>query len=283
MLRPSWEKAYYRCAEAWAKMGELPEALAINQAGLRACSEHPDLVKQLRELQGIISGSAPPPEPGKLDPGRTATPAVDHPRTPAKDPGLSSGPSGKDRAHKDSGPVTTGRSKEKRGKKPSGSAPNTGGAPPSKKQPAAELQPPKKTESSLPPPGNAVPSQPHTKTDATLQPPKDTLPATPYTKFEPLSVPVVSWELSTRQLLQSCREVELQFLTPDTYTQHSSAWEGLEQPPRPDPTPVTDPSTIRDPMLSAQFDEIWCPILADSKESGSIIPPLFHYLPPQVN
>ena len=56
VLRPSWEKAYYRCAEAWAKMGELPEALAINQAGLRACSEHPDLVKQLRELQGIISG-----------------------------------------------------------------------------------------------------------------------------------------------------------------------------------------------------------------------------------
>lgn len=157
--------------------------------------------------------------------------------------------------------MTTGRSKEKRGKKPSGSAPNTGGAPPSKKQPAAELQPPKKTESSLPPPGNAVPSQPHTKTDATLQPPKDTLPATPYTKFEPLSVPVVSWELSTRQLLQSCREVELQFLTPDTYTQHSSAWEGLEQPPglTPplSPTPAPSGTPCCPPSLTRSGAPFW--------------------------
>ena len=56
MLRPVWEKAYFRCAEAWAKMGEVSEALAINQAGLRACSDHSDLEKQLRELQGIVSG-----------------------------------------------------------------------------------------------------------------------------------------------------------------------------------------------------------------------------------
>ena len=237
----------------------------------------------------ILSG--PPLEPRKADLGKTASPPSPTKDYKAENQGRGNGPPSRERSmagNKDSRSSVDsggGRSKEKRGKKTSDSTRNTGTVPTAKKQPAeaaAQLQPPKKTVSSLQPPvvtaPSQLPSQPPTKTVAT---PKETVPATPYTKFEPLSVPVVSWEISTQQLLQHCQEVQLQFLTPAIYTQHSSAWESLEPPPRPTPQPTTIPETIREPMLSAQFDEIWCPILADSKESGSIIPPLFHYLPPQ--
>ncbi len=50
VLRSGWEKAYYRCSEAWAKLGEPKVALIINREGLRECIESGDLHKQSAEL-----------------------------------------------------------------------------------------------------------------------------------------------------------------------------------------------------------------------------------------
>ena len=51
MLKPGWEKAYYRCAEAWGKLGEPAMALTINKEGVRECSEAGDLSRQTAVLQ----------------------------------------------------------------------------------------------------------------------------------------------------------------------------------------------------------------------------------------
>ena len=52
VLKPEWEKAYYRCAEAWIKLGNIPAAVSVNHSGQRLCIEHSDLDRQLKELQG---------------------------------------------------------------------------------------------------------------------------------------------------------------------------------------------------------------------------------------
>lgn len=55
VLREDWHKAYYRCADAWNKLGSLNKALAINERGRRMCSERADLDKQWKELQAATA------------------------------------------------------------------------------------------------------------------------------------------------------------------------------------------------------------------------------------
>ena len=51
VLKPSWEKPYYRCAESLCKLGDLATALTINSAGRSMCELQGDLERQHSELQ----------------------------------------------------------------------------------------------------------------------------------------------------------------------------------------------------------------------------------------
>ncbi len=51
VLRENWEKAYYRCADAWSKLGEMGRALSINERGQRMCRDKADLERQSKEIQ----------------------------------------------------------------------------------------------------------------------------------------------------------------------------------------------------------------------------------------
>ena len=53
MLKPSWEKPYYRCAESLYKLGDLATALTINSAGRSMCEQQGDLERQQSELQQL--------------------------------------------------------------------------------------------------------------------------------------------------------------------------------------------------------------------------------------
>ncbi len=101
----------------------------------------------------------------------------------------------------------------------------------------------------------------------------------PFQDFENLPVPTIHPSISTSVLQRMCRQVKLQGFLPYMYTTHCAAWELYESAHVPPPQPKTDPTTIRDPMLSAYFDEIWCPIPADSKEAEFFLPPTFSYMP----
>ena len=103
-------------------------------------------------------------------------------------------------------------------------------------------------------------------------------PSEPFTNFETLCCPTVGNQVSMEQLRQYCKEVKLNTLIPSTYTTQSQPWEQLETPWVPPPLPTTDRTAVYEPM-TAHFDEIWCPILADVKGSENIVPPTFHYLP----
>lgn len=53
MLKPSWEKPYYRCAESLCKLGDLSTAVTINSAGRSMCETLGDLERQQAELQQL--------------------------------------------------------------------------------------------------------------------------------------------------------------------------------------------------------------------------------------
>ena len=53
MLKPSWEKPYYRCAESLCKLGDLATALTINSAGRSMCEQQGELERQHLELQQL--------------------------------------------------------------------------------------------------------------------------------------------------------------------------------------------------------------------------------------
>lgn len=57
VLKPEWEKPYYRCAEAWIKLGDINNALTVNVSGRTACSERADLDKQYKEIQTLITAA----------------------------------------------------------------------------------------------------------------------------------------------------------------------------------------------------------------------------------
>ena len=57
VLKPEWEKPYFRCAEAWIKLGEIGNALTVNVSGRTTCSERADLDKQYKELQTLLTAT----------------------------------------------------------------------------------------------------------------------------------------------------------------------------------------------------------------------------------
>ena len=57
VLRPDWEKPYYRCAEAWLRLGDVNTAVAVNKSGREACSERVDLERQYKEVQDLITAA----------------------------------------------------------------------------------------------------------------------------------------------------------------------------------------------------------------------------------
>lgn len=100
----------------------------------------------------------------------------------------------------------------------------------------------------------------------------------PYTGFEKLYCPQLLPRHSLEQLRELSATAPRTTLQASVYTTHSSEWEKYEPRPAATPTIKTDPSAITEPMASAVFDEIWCPVLADVAESDSIILPTFHYV-----
>lgn len=99
-----------------------------------------------------------------------------------------------------------------------------------------------------------------------------------YTGFEKLYCPQLLPKHNMSQLRELCSAASLTLLHSNVYTSHSTDWEKHEPHPPATPTLKTDPAAITDPMPSAVFDEIWCPILADVAESDSIVLPTFHYV-----
>jgi hypothetical protein len=53
VLKPSWEKPYYRCAESLCKLGDLATALTINTTGRSMCEQQGELERQHSELQQL--------------------------------------------------------------------------------------------------------------------------------------------------------------------------------------------------------------------------------------
>lgn len=52
VLHPTWEKPYYRCAEAWHRLGEITFAVEINELGQILASSSADLSSQLHHFTG---------------------------------------------------------------------------------------------------------------------------------------------------------------------------------------------------------------------------------------
>lgn len=50
VLKPTWEKAYYRCAESLSKLNDLEAAFSINKIGRDMCEQKADLERQYMEL-----------------------------------------------------------------------------------------------------------------------------------------------------------------------------------------------------------------------------------------
>jgi tetratricopeptide (TPR) repeat protein len=54
VLRPDWEKPYYRCSELWMLLGNHTVALQVNGIGCDMCSMNSDLHKQKSEIQAAM-------------------------------------------------------------------------------------------------------------------------------------------------------------------------------------------------------------------------------------
>ena len=50
VLRPDWEKPYYRCSESWMLLGNPTMALQVNGMGCDMCSVNSELCKQKSEI-----------------------------------------------------------------------------------------------------------------------------------------------------------------------------------------------------------------------------------------
>jgi len=53
VLDPTWEKPYYRCAEAWHRLGEITFAIDINEQGQLLAKSSADLHSQLHNFTGM--------------------------------------------------------------------------------------------------------------------------------------------------------------------------------------------------------------------------------------
>ncbi len=102
-----------------------------------------------------------------------------------------------------------------------------------------------------------------------------------YTGFEPLTCPLLtSPQLTVKSLKSLSKQVELQYYQPSAYFSRGHDWEKLEPTPRPLTTPLTNPDTIQEPM-DAVFEEIWCPLIAESADRLRMAPSSIQYLTDQ--
>ena len=53
VLHPTWEKPYYRCADAWHRLGEITFAVEINEQGRSLAASSADLRSQLHNFTGF--------------------------------------------------------------------------------------------------------------------------------------------------------------------------------------------------------------------------------------
>ena len=53
VLDPTWEKPYYRCAEAWHRMGDIAHAVEINKQGQKHAKTSADLNSQFHNFTGL--------------------------------------------------------------------------------------------------------------------------------------------------------------------------------------------------------------------------------------
>ena len=50
VLKPDWEKPYYRCSEGWMLLGNHTTALQVNGMGCELCTSTSDLLRQKGEI-----------------------------------------------------------------------------------------------------------------------------------------------------------------------------------------------------------------------------------------
>lgn len=253
VLKPSWEKPYYRCAESLCKLGDLATALTINSAGRSMCEQQGELERQHSELQQLSKC---------VDINITLCffDEVNYYmiRLPIGGSGLTSSVT----ADIDASMEST--SLELESSQPSKKA----------KLEMKENENTNTSESSHKANSKTVPDSKvvSSANDATHQKRDE-----PFTRFELLQYPILDTKISCYQLRQLCNHVKLKNCSPSSYLAQGSAWESLEPTYYEPPKPKTDPSTIHKPM-HAVFDEIWCPVIADVEDSDLIIPPTFTYL-----
>lgn len=83
---------------------------------------------------------------------------------------------------------------------------------------------------------------------------------------------ISSSQLSCHELRGLSKKVELNNFNPLAYFAHGYEWEKLESPSRPPFTPRTNTTTIQEPM-ETEFDDIFCPLIANSADELGVIPP----------
>lgn len=54
VLHPTWEKPYYRCAEALHRLGEMTYAIEVNELGQILSTSSADLCSQLNSFTGLV-------------------------------------------------------------------------------------------------------------------------------------------------------------------------------------------------------------------------------------
>ena len=57
VLRPEWEKPYYRCSEAWLSLGNHSLALKMNKLGRDLCSSTSELCRQNEQIMVAMENS----------------------------------------------------------------------------------------------------------------------------------------------------------------------------------------------------------------------------------
>ena len=273
MLKPSYHKAYYRCAESLCKLGDVDTALSINSTGRSRCDQVGDLERQYSDLQRLskyvilfefsltftilyhsrssAKGSTPASvrELPRKHRSTTASDEIDASTgSTSAEVGSSSRPSKKTKVepkekvkdHKSSDKLSGG---SKGASHKASSKPLHGGK------------------------GLGSPSTVSTGQQNREEP----------TRFELLQYPVLDSKISCQQLRQLSNLVKVKNFSFASYFSQSGAWENLEPSYVEPPRPRTDPTSSHKPM-PAIFDEIWCPIIADVEDSENIIPPTFTYL-----
>lgn len=246
MLKPTWEKPYYRCAESLCKLGDLERALTINNLGRSLCEKLDELERQYAELLHLNKCV-----------GNTSYQILSS---------MCYGMSLFYFRHSGASDIDASMEIPSIEMETNSYAPNKSMVEPKEQRNAgASLQ--KINSKSV-----------HSKeirsvVNDTSNPTKDE----PFTNFELLQYPFLDKKISCYQLRQLCNHVKLRNCSPASYLTQGSAWESLEPTYYQPSLPKTDPTSIHKPM-SAVFDEIWCPVIADVEDSDLIIPPTFTYL-----